>query len=77
MEERASPVLGILRLDYDYPPALGDIDLPEGGVTAEDAANADELEAPAFMGISPLKVTSQPVDHSAPSVRATFIPEAR
>ena len=29
MEERASPVLGILRLDYDYPPALGDIDHPD------------------------------------------------
>ena len=29
MQKREAPILGILRLDYDYPPALGDIDHPD------------------------------------------------
>ena len=28
-EQKSTPSLGVIRLDYDYPPALGDIDCPE------------------------------------------------
>lgn len=29
MRKRQPPILGVLRLDYDYPPALGDVDDPD------------------------------------------------
>ncbi|WP_305986337.1 hypothetical protein [Roseibium sp. MMSF_3544] len=29
MRKRQAPALGVLRLDYDYPPALGDVDDPD------------------------------------------------
>ena len=28
-QQKSTPSLGVIRLDYDYPPALGDIDCPE------------------------------------------------